>query len=67
MRYIDVTPTWAQILPTWLMMFEQAVEGNCTNPDLVKANARAEFFRMAEAADKWNAHLNTLKTEGTAK
>lgn len=48
---IDLTPTWESILPTWLMLFEQAIEGDCTNPDLIKANARKELTRMAQAAD----------------
>jgi len=64
MRYVDCTPTWRAILPTWLMMYRQAIEGDCSNPDLIKANAIAEFERMADAADKWNAHCKTMK-EGT--
>lgn len=59
--YIDVTPAWKEILPTWLMLYREAVLGNVTNPDLIKANARAEFERMAEAADHWNAHGEFLK------
>jgi hypothetical protein len=38
------------------MMYRQAVQGDCSNPDLVRENAVTEFNRMAEAADKWNAH-----------
>ena len=53
---IELTPSWQDILPTWLMMFEQAILGNCTNPDLIRANAKQELRRMAQAADKWNAH-----------
>jgi hypothetical protein len=53
---IDCTPTWAEILPTWLMLYRQAITGDCTNPTLVRENAEKEFRRMAEAADKWNAH-----------
>ena len=64
-KYIDLTPTWAQILPTWLMMYRQAVLGDCTNPDLVKANAVKEFERMADAADKWNAHCKALEADLT--
>jgi hypothetical protein len=68
-EYVDMTPTWRAILPTWLMMYKQAIEGDCTNPDLVKANARAEFFRMADAADQWNKHVAEVKameaTDGT--
>lgn len=59
--YIDLTPTWSAILPTWLMMYRQAITGDCTNPSLIRANAEAEFKRMAEAADKWNAHCKELQ------
>jgi len=45
------------------MMYRQAVTGDCTNPSLVKANAIAEFTRMAEAADKWNALCAAKKEE----
>jgi len=61
MKFVDVTPTWVAILPTWLMMYRQAVLGNCANPDMVKENAVGEFTRMAEAADKWNAHVRELE------
>lgn len=53
-EYIDLTPTWEAILPTWLMMYERAILGQCDDNDLVRANAEKEFKRMAEAADKWN-------------
>jgi hypothetical protein len=55
-QYIDVTPTWEEILPNWLMLYQQAVLGNADNSREVIANAKTEFFRMARAADKWNAH-----------
>jgi hypothetical protein len=60
-QYIDMTPSWVEILPTWLMMFEQAVEGNCSNPALIKDNARKELRRMAEAADRWNKLGDTIE------
>lgn len=50
---INLTPRWAVILPTWLMMYRQAVTGDCSNPDVVKENATKEFERMAEAADRY--------------
>jgi hypothetical protein len=53
MRYIDMTPTWVEILPTWLMMFEQAIIGGCSNPDLIKSNARGELAKMAAQADRF--------------
>lgn len=55
MEYIDLTPTWESILPTWLMLYRQAVLGDCTNPTLIRENAEAELLRMAQAADRWNA------------
>lgn len=55
METIDLTPTWEEILPMWLMMYRQAVTGDCTNPSLIRENAEKEFRRMAQAADKWNA------------
>lgn len=59
-RSVDLTPTWVQLLPMWLDMYRQAVVGNCTNPDLVINNARAEFTRMAEAADRWNDYCQSV-------
>jgi hypothetical protein len=64
MKYVDLTPTWVEILPTWLMIFEQAARGDCTNPDLIKDNARAEFRRMVEAADNFNALVQGMKDAG---
>lgn len=61
MKYVDLTPRWVEILPTWLMMVKQAAAGDCTNPDLVLDNATKEFFRMAEAADKFNDLARGLK------
>lgn len=54
MKYVNLTPRWAEILPTWLMMYRQGVTGDCSNPTLVMANAKAEFVRMAQAADNAN-------------
>jgi hypothetical protein len=54
-KFVDLTPTWQQILPTWLMMYRQAIAGDCSNPDLIKANAVSEFESMALGADRWNA------------
>jgi hypothetical protein len=64
MKYVNLTPRWTEILPTWLMMFEQAITGDCTNPDLVRANAKEELRRMAEAADKWNDIVAALRARG---
>lgn len=48
-RYVDITPTWEDILPVMLMVLE-----NASDPD-AQRKIRDEFRRMAEAADKWNA------------
>lgn len=48
-RTIDMTPTWEGILPVILYGLEN---GPAHNRD----NLKEELRRMAEAADKWNAH-----------
>lgn len=53
---IDMTPTWAGLLPVLLELLER---GNAEG----KKTARAELARMAQAADKWNAHAATLRAE----
>ncbi len=63
-QFIDLTPRWTQILPTWLMMYRQAVKGECTDPALIKANATAEFTRMAEAADRYNDLMAWMRAQG---
>ena len=65
MKYVDVTPRWVDILPTWLMLYRNAIEGSCTDPGLVRSNAVTELTRMAEAADKWNEHVRSLEQEVT--
>lgn len=49
-KTIDLTPTWAAILPTILVVLE-----NATTED-AKESMRLELRRMAEAADRWNAY-----------
>jgi hypothetical protein len=61
MPYINLTPRWTEILPTWLMMFEQAITGDCTDPDLIRQNAKEELRRMAEAADNFNDLVTELR------
>lgn len=53
-QYVNLTPRWTEILPTWLMIYRQAINGNCMNPDLQLKNAREELTRMAQAADNYN-------------
>lgn len=55
-EFIDVTPTWGDILPHWLMLYRFAVRGECDDNEKIIENAEAEFEKMAQAADKWNAY-----------
>ena len=60
-EYIDITPTWEEILPTWLMLYENALRGRCNEPEQVLENAKQQLTVMARAADKWNAHCKEQK------
>lgn len=63
---IDVTPTWEEILPTWLFIARQAYpaawrehgQGKKPSPGTKKQieNFEAEMLNMARAADAWVAH-----------
>lgn len=56
-KKIDVTPTWAAMLPVLLMILKDATEeGN--------AEARIEMGRMAQIADVWNKHAQALIDTG---
>jgi hypothetical protein len=55
MQYIDLTPTWAEILPTWRMIVGSVLDGSNTSPDDTMASFWAEMARMAQAADMHNA------------
>lgn len=46
---IDITPTWAGLLPALLAVYR---DGNASGQTV----AREELQRMALAADKWNEH-----------
>jgi hypothetical protein len=56
-QYIDMTPTWESLLPAMLMLIEQG------KPAKAIADIKAELKRMAQAADKWNAHCDAQKKE----
>lgn len=45
MRYVDMTPSWTEILPTILVLLR---EGN----EQGKATARSELIKMAGLADE---------------
>lgn len=47
-KTIDLTPSWQCILPSILMVLENATT------EEAKENMRLELRRMAEAADRWN-------------
>lgn len=63
-KYLNLTPRWSEMLPTILMMYRQAVEGNCMNPDLIKDNMRKELTRMADGCDRYGDLCRYLKAEG---
>lgn len=50
---IDMTPTWAGLLPALLALAESSTAAG-------KKTAREEFARMAKAADQWNANAAAL-------
>lgn len=51
-KTIDMTPTWKEILPTWLRIAREAYQQKQVNNIY---SFEQEMARMAEAADKWNA------------
>jgi hypothetical protein len=55
-KTLDLTPLWQGILPGLLLIIED--KGMHKN---VKEEARIELRRMAQAADKWNAHVKDIE------
>lgn len=53
-EYIDMTPTWAEILPTWKLIVRSVLDGTNTNPEETMENFWDQMAVMANAADKWN-------------
>lgn len=51
---IDMTPTWAAVLPIYIACLEDGTEAG-------KRAAREELARMAAAADRWNALAKDMK------
>ena len=49
---VDVTPTWRALVPLLVALAE--------NPN-TQHDALMELGRMAEAADKWNAHCREMR------
>lgn len=73
-KFIDLTPTWQEILPTWRMMLEAVMTIDRPNqrtgkdPAKVIASFWKEMCSMAEAADKWNEYCRTVdEAAGTAE
>lgn len=64
-RYMNATPTWEQILPTWRTIVESCMGSKPRNID--PAKSMEEFWgqmrSMARAADKWNEHVNAQLPE----
>lgn len=54
MESINLTPTWSDLLPAMFAALEQGNEKG-------RAVIKAEMGRMAEAADRWNAHVKSLE------
>ena len=48
-KTVDVTPTWRGVIPLILAALENGTDAG-------RRLALSEIGRMAEAADKWNAH-----------
>jgi hypothetical protein len=47
---LDLTPTWESLVPVLLYLSRQGI-----------ADVEQELVRMAQAADKWNAHCKENK------
>lgn len=54
--YIDMTPTWRAILP---VIMEGLTNGTPAGQEI----ARQELARMADAADRWNAHCKAQREQ----
>jgi hypothetical protein len=51
-KTVDVTPTWRALVPLLVAL--------ANNPN-TQHDAHAELARMADAADKWNAHCKGMR------
>jgi hypothetical protein len=62
-KYVDLTPTWTEILPTWRRMVEAKNSAKRDQRDgynLVMGNFWEEMDRMAQAADQFSALITYL-------
>lgn len=68
-QFIDMTPTWSEILPAWQMMVGEVTTLDKPNPRLgknprlVMENFWQQMEKMALAADRWNAYVAELNDE----
>jgi hypothetical protein len=54
-EYIDLTPTWSEVLPIFIACLENGTEKG-------KTSARAELLRMAKLADAYVAEHKKVKS-----
>lgn len=71
MKYVDMTPTWREILPAMMGLLERPFEDNMSDRQVIelseaKDNIRKEMMRMAECADNWNTICKEKKLEEDA-
>lgn len=59
-KFVSCTPTWAEILPTWKRLMADAYGPAVHDKLEAVENFWTEMQRMAEAADKWNAHSKLI-------
>lgn len=53
---IDCTPTWEGLLPLLLTVYEQQTKKRGMAAQNAVTDIKTELRRMAQAADRWNAH-----------
>jgi hypothetical protein len=58
MKYVNLTPRWTEILPTWWMILNDAI--TVKKPDQIE-RFTAEIERMAQGADNYNDLLTFLR------
>lgn len=55
MKTIDVTPTWVALVPLFIHIAQHAETATA------KQDLAAELTKMAQEADRWNAHCKASK------
>ena len=59
-KTIDATPTWEGILP---LLLELHLRNHTDNHIANRRFVMSQFYAMAQAADKWNAHVASTQTK----